>query len=39
MPTVGEDLDEELGTYIPSRLQDDEQDVENTKENEEGDEG
>lgn len=39
MPTVGEDLDEELGTYIPPRLQDDEQDVENTKENEEGDEG
>ena len=39
MPTVGEDLDEALGTYIPPRLQDDEQDVENTKENEEGDEG
>ena len=27
MPTVGEDLDEELGTYIPSRLQDDDPDL------------
>jgi hypothetical protein len=27
MPTVGEDLDEELGTYIPPRLQDDDPDL------------
>jgi len=36
MPTVTEDLDEELGRYIPPRLQDEAQDVENKEENGEG---
>jgi len=36
MPTVTEDLDEELGRYIPPRLQDEAQDVENEEENGEG---
>jgi len=35
MPTTSEDLDDELGTYIPERLKDDDEDVENIGENEE----
>lgn len=38
MPTTSEDLDEELGMYIPPRLEDESQDVENIEENEEGEE-
>jgi len=36
MPTTNMDLDEELGTYIPPRLQSDDEVIENTQENGEG---
>ena len=36
MPTVGEDLDEELGTYIPPRLQDDDPDPDLFEDGEKG---
>lgn len=36
MPTTNMDLDEELGTYIPPRLQSDDEVIENTQQNGEG---
>lgn len=38
MPTVGEDLNDELGVYVPPRLQNDDEAIENIEETDEGDE-